>query len=167
MPSQLHAKQCSVCGETKPHEMFDRTRTGSKTAACHECRREWRKRNKERVRRINGAVPREHIAALAKKKRQIREAKSADYWAMVEESRANRVSEAERYRHKYRTDPSFAEKERTRTRKRKKLVPYWYANHLLGGTGDRQYPKELVLAKQLSKRIDNFIKEKEQHEKHH
>jgi len=152
-------KQCGMCGETKAVDLFDRTPKGTITGACHECRREWRKQNKARIRRLNGATPREQIAALAEKKRQIRAAKAAEYRAMLEVKASERKSESEEYRDRYRSDPVFCEKEKMRTRMQKKSVPYWYANYLLGGTSTKQYPHELVLTKQVNKRINNFIKE--------
>ena len=152
-------KTCAKCGTEKDIALFDRTRKGTVTGACHDCRREWRKQNKARIRRLDGATPREQIAALAEKKRQIRAAKSAEYQAMLEEKRRNRMTPAEEWKHRYWTDQEYHEKEKKRVSEKKKTVPYWYANQLLGGSSTKQYPPELVFTKQLSKRIDNFIKE--------
>lgn len=152
-------KKCASCGETKSVDLFDKTPKGSFTAACHDCRREWRKLNKQIRRSIDGATPREQIAALAQKKREIRAAKSAEYQAMLEEKRRNRMTPAQEWKHRYWTDQEYHEKEKKRVSEKKKTVPYWYANQLLGGSSTKQYPPELVFTKQLSKRIDNFIKE--------
>jgi hypothetical protein len=152
-------KQCGMCGETKAVDLFDRTPKGTITGACHECRREWRKLNKQRIRRLNGATPRTEIAALAEKKRQIRAAKSAEYQARLEEKRRNRMTPAQKWKHRYWSDQEYHEKEKKRVSEKKKTVPYWYANQLLGGSSTKRYPPELVFTKQLSKRIDNFIKE--------
>lgn len=159
-------KQCGMCGETKAVDLFDRTPNGTIRGACHDCRREWRKQNKARIRRLDGATPREQIAALAEKKRQIRAAKAAEYRAMLEANRKNKVTEAERWKNRYWGEGDYREKEKRRISEYKKTVPYWYANQMLGGSAAKQYPAELVLTKQTSMRIKHFIKELI-HEEHH
>ncbi len=124
-------------------------------------------KSKEKARRKVGQRPKAQIAEEARCRAVL---VAADRARRAAEREAQRkvtavLSEAEKYRWRYRNDPEFREKEKARAIQSKRRVPLWYANQQLGGTSDRRYPMPLLLAKQMQIRIRHQLKE-QGHEEH-
>lgn len=167
-------RECTRCGYTAPSYTFPVDGSGHRKNLCQLCvdafhdeatrehrlresKRRWRMRKAERDGRVYRSRADIQAAAMAKREAASRVLEERARDREVRRSIATSISVAEKYRSRYRTDPEFAQKERERTRRRKRAVPLWYANHLLGGTGERKYPVQLLEVKRLEKLISNFI----------
>lgn len=163
---------CLSCGATKAIELFDLTPKGAHTAECHDCRREWRKKNKQRIRAMNGATPREQITALAEKKRQIRQAEAAANAAAKAEAIAcfvgprkpgKWIGENAYFIWRIENDPVFYARELDRAQRYKVRTRSGYKPSIIGWA---QMPADVIAARHMLYRVSKQLKRRSEYEEH-